>query len=322
MVANKEQKVISRLLLLFFGGLVASVEAHLPVRNQNPFALLQAVPELQDSVRLMPGQQQVSLTQTISNHWSVESAAEESVFIDGEGLVTDFTWRVAWLNAEIAFMLPYVSYRRGQMDDFIERFHQVFSLPNGGRDAYPQNQFTFAYNGQMSQRLTSPSSGVGDFRLLVGIPLPASSSMHHRLYGQIKAANGNEGKWLGSGAYNTALFISSDWFVGRLMLQWQYGLQWQGKSDAIVLDNKRWVPIMSLAGAYSLSHQWQAVVQLDAHGALYDDSTLAQFDSAILFSMGVKWADAHWGGHIAFIEDLAVETAPDFGLQFGFSYKY
>jgi len=68
--------------------------------------------------------------------------------LDGESLRTAFQARIGVApRFEVGVEVPFVYFSNGFMDGFIDSFHSTFSLPDGGRPAFAQNQFRLGYIG-------------------------------------------------------------------------------------------------------------------------------------------------------------------------------
>lgn len=311
-------------VFILFGGLLflsSSVKAEIPVRNYNPFAVLIGLPELKSGYILSPGKYSLGLNMTASNQWNVDDNANEAIFIDGEINIIDLNWAYGFKQFEVSINAPWLMLTNGNLDPLIEDFHQIFSMPNGGREYFYQNELLFVYQNEATGqklRLDEDVSGWGDIRLGLGWQLKQSVDFASSLRLQLTLANGDENKWLGSGAYDLSVSSSSEWLWDNWKTQLQVsGLLMQDKGF-LEGQKKTFAAIIGMAASYRLLGRVWWTFQYDGHSPLYKHSNIAPLSEGQMVSMALSWEAESWRCHFAIIEDVAVESVPDVGFQLGF----
>ena len=311
---------------------LASVTCMLPARaapelpfdttNQSPLIQIYGLPGLGAPYVLGPSQSRVDLHFEVANHFVGKSTDTESLFLDGETHRTTLKiYRGLTGGREIGIEIPYVDHDGGFMDSFIEGWHDFFGLPQHGRDRMPRDQLLYQYqrNGVDALSFARPTSGIGDVRLVAGLPFPAWADTALRF--SLKLPTGDSAKLLGSGATDAALWFSTrcsrctgsvSWYGGS-------GILWMGDSD-VLRNQQRQIVAFGSAGLH-----WQALsrltlgVQLDAHTPFYRDSALASLTdaSAQLILGGIWRLSPRYAWELAISEDIAVDTAPDVVVRIG-----
>ena len=324
-VQRLSRPALSRLLFLLMLYMAnGHVYGEIPVRNYNPFALMVGLPELRSAFLLPSGQTALSINTSLSNQWNITSAEGEEIFIDGEVNITDLNFRLGYKRLEFSLNIPLLAYGGGNLDPLIEGFHQALSMPNGGRELFYQNRLLFSYSNTATAqaiRIDEPESGVGDVRIAVATQLKRTDAFASSIGLQLKLANGDTQSWMGSGAYDLALFNNFEWQRGDWQTQIQLGLVFMQQGE--FLSGQRESVAGTLGGAINynmLSSLWW-ILQYDLHTALFSDSELAVLGSGQMLSSALAWRSKRWQAHIAIVEDVVVESAPDVGFQLGFEYR-
>jgi hypothetical protein len=137
----------------------------LTVRDQNP-VYLQSINLQPRRARMMPPQSfEVRLDSAYSNVFEFGNSSPLSMMQDME------LWRIG-INAryalndklEVGMEMPFIHTWTGFLDPFIQGFHNLFGLPNRGRDLVPDNQYTYHFNrnGERIYNVGRRKMGLGD----------------------------------------------------------------------------------------------------------------------------------------------------------------
>ncbi|MDB2365511.1 DUF3187 family protein [Luminiphilus sp.] len=294
---------------------VCAATAPLAVSNLSPFSLLRALPEQRTAQA--PVGLQWELSGMIANHFVVQSAAAEMLYLDGQTDRLALSLRYGFANDwDIELTLPWLHHSGGFTDAGIERWHKVFGLPNGDRDRYPKNHLRYELNGQgQVSRLERSTQGLGDIEVALSRELLGSDSAHLAASIGMKSATGSTQQWLGSGTTDIfALLRFSGRYPDDGPLYWhgQIGTTWAGESPLLGDAQRRTLWFTGLSVEWSLTSAWSALLQYDAHSSI-SRSHLAPLDqTAGMLSMGLRWrASEKWSVDFGFSEDVVVETAPD-----------
>ena len=323
MVALVVKKVILWLALSVVLASVMAVNAAIPVKNQNPFAQLSGLPILTSAKLMDEGAVEFQLIETISNLWSESDKKDEHVFLDGESYVSSFQLRLGLESAQLTLLLPYVAYRGGFLDGFIEGFHKAFSLPNADREKVKRNQLLFLYQDrEQLVVLDEAAEGVGDAQIGISYSLLATVGSSHALHLQAKLPTGNERYWLGSGSSDVALFSSHYWQAKVIDIEFQQGVLWMQGSDLIPGQQKKWAVFSGLNLSYALSQSWGVSLQYDYHSALYKNSYHDQLGDGQMGTVALELNGEKLKGFFSVVEDLEVNSAADVSYQIGLTLHF
>ena len=122
------------------------VATPLRIVNLNPFQLLYGVPGPLGAHVMTRGSSELIASMDMASHLIEASSGAERVLIDGEtygqGLAMRHGFGDGW---EYLFEAAALSHRTGAFDGFIETWHDVFHLPQGGRDRAPRDRLALFY---------------------------------------------------------------------------------------------------------------------------------------------------------------------------------
>ena len=171
----------------------------LRIANLNPFHLPGA-PASFDARVLRPGETELILSLDIASHLVTESSNGERLLIDGE------TYRPALAvrrglgeGWEHWIELSAVSHAAGAFDGFIESWHDVFGLPQGGRDAAPRDQLAINWTKDGASRadVERDVSSPGDVALGIGraVAFPANNGLALRAAVTLPTGDASASVW-------------------------------------------------------------------------------------------------------------------------------
>ena len=316
------RRMLVRIISLLSGALLmapvvtlAANDAPIMISNLSPLAALRGLPtQRQADVQLGSI---VTVSQSISNHFTVDESGDESLMLDGQTDVLSVSLRYGFdLDWDIEVILPWVQHSRGFMDPLISDWHAFFGLPNGNREDYPVNQLQYRL-GQPGHEaaLNNKVSGLGDVQVALNRNMSLKNGPQVALSVGMKTATGEEANWLGSGAtdYWALARVSGD-YSGRVPLIWhgQIGMTHAGVSDLMGPNQKRSLWFGGVSLAWPFRDKWSVLAQIDAHSAVGDGNLSALTQPAGLFSMALRWnTSPKWTLDLGFSEDLVVESAPD-----------
>ena len=294
------------------------------IRNLNPLVSIFGLPAW-DTV---PIGTKFGVTAEVANHYRFSLAGNERLMLDGETVRTNFAFTHGFASGwSLGVEVPYYRVSGGFLDDAIDSWHSAFGMPDGGRNARPENEFLFAFGEPFAPSfvLTEPQSGVGDTQLKFA-----------RLFGgdqgfvvqaTYKLPSGDETMLAGSG--------SSDWSLtvlrNRPLLArkraaayyWGAGFVRAGDPEVVDFDANTWVPTAIVGGSWQLLPEFGFKGQIDVHGAFYD-SQLEEIGETAIQATFSAWRRMGQRGQIEFavVEDLNVSTAPDVVLQVATAWQF
>jgi hypothetical protein len=300
-----------------------------PTTNQSVLAQLYGLPTLGSARTLAPGRYEIGATFDIANQQLVENRGIEELLLDGESRRLTLSWRYATTAGEWGIDIPYVSFDSGSLDDFIERWHDTFGLPQGNRKSMPSNQFAYAYrrNGVDRLRVTQPSGGLGDIRLRAAWPMSDAEALSDlALRTSVKLPTGEASSLHGSGAADAALWISAA--CGRANCRgdatWNAaaGVLALGKGDVLSARQRDLVWFGEVGTAMEIWPALTLKAELHAHTAFYRDTALEALGSgSVQLIFGGVWR-VHPDAALEFgiTEDIKVDSAPDVGFVIAYRF--
>jgi hypothetical protein len=317
-------------LFAVLAGAVLPLQLHaepLYSKNLAPVSGLFGFPVMRNAQVLEQAQFSVLLQGNIANDYSVDRSGSEFVNFDGETdrLAGRFAYGLGrgWeLEGELAWMRHY----GGELDRWIEDWHDLWGLPDGNRDEVPRDMINFSYKGPgASFAMLDDVDGAGDAHLAVVKRLWQSPTAAISARAGVKFGLGEEEDLLGSGSddyYLSFNFSGQDKSARPLTWHGQFGYLRAGDAEVLgsIQEQDLW-----FAGLGLEWQTWQQVhlkLQVDSHDAVADSDLDQLGDVAVQLSAGVGWLFAPgWELEFSFSEDIAVDTAPDFVIGLGLRYR-
>jgi hypothetical protein len=252
----------------------------------------------------------------------VQRAAAERLTVDAETREARVTIGHSWPSGLAAqLQIPYRYTGGGVLDDAIDSWHDLFSLPEGARALLPKDRIRVAYarGSTLLLDVRSSQAGLGDISLDVGRSLYSADSGAAAAWLSVKVPSGDADRLTGSGATDVSLAIAGEQRLGE---DWsafgQAGVAWLGDGERLSAQ-QRSVAWSALAGiGWRAWRGLELKAQLDAHSAVFDDSDLDFLGDALVLTVGGDYRFASgWQLDIAVSEDIAVESASDVVFVFG-----
>lgn len=283
------------------------------VRDQNPLLAGFGLPST------LPSRIAKGFSGGVELYWGstaiVQGHGDEALRVDAETrearlmLQGSISERFGW-----QLQIPYRYTGGGSLDDFIDSWHDLFGLPDGGRSSLPRDQIDIAYSraGMRLLDLTSSARGLGDIHAALGYEFHSSPPSALIGWLDIKLPTGDADKLTGSGATDVSLVLSGRHRVSdRWSIFGQAAGTWLGDGD-LLPDQQRSVVWSGMAGVSVQT--WRGLslkAQLDAHSAAYD-SDLDFLSEALVLTIGGDYLfDSGWRVDFGVSEDIAVEHSPD-----------
>lgn len=296
----------------------------IPTGNRSPFVAILGMPPARGAQLVPQGMTRVTLHADAANISTAEGrdGAAHTV-LDGETHRLELDLRRGLGNGwAVGATLPLLRHSGGFLDQPIERWHDLFGLPNGNRGRLPEDRLLFSqHNGDAAGfRLDNAGGGIGDLQL------SASRQLGHglALRSVLKLPTGDSDSLTGSGAAAMAGSLHAGGRLGGTLL-WHAsgGLLVSGDGD--VLPERR----QNLLAFGSATLAWQATdtvvlkVQLDGNTAAYENTGKPLDEGSLQLSVGAAFALSQgWAVEFGFSEDVAVETAPDIVFHAGLAHRF
>lgn len=301
----------------------ADVDPPFAVRDQNPLLAGFGLPVA------MPSRIGVQWAASLDISWGstalTQEVGEEAILLDAEtrearvtlqGPISD---RFAW-----QLQLPYRYTGGGNLDSFIDSWHDFFGLAEGARPLLPRDQTNIVYarSGARQPDMRSSASGLADIQVALGYSILDSADTSVMSWLAVELPTGDEYELTGNEATDVSLLLSAQYELGERWLAFgQVAGSWLGETDLLPLEQHDvvWSAMAGMSvrvwGGLSLK------AQLDAHTAAYD-SNLDILNEAMVLTVG---------GHLRFpfgrldfgvSEDLAVEHSPDVVFVIGLKQEW
>jgi len=303
--------------------------------NRNPLVHGYGLPSERTPHLLPAGTWSTAVTQDVASIYSDSSTGTEQLLLDGEQYRWALTAKYA-LNdrLELGLELPVIHQSGGGLDSMIIDWHNLWGLPQGGRDSAPKNRLTYRYSKDGNQRLnvTDTSTGIGDLSLLAGYRL----FDHHQggdhdavaIRMQLKLPTGDSDSLHGTGSTDLALFLTgatnrtTEW--GTLGVYGAAGGMFSSDGDLLNKQRENLIGFGSAGIGWSPADWIAFKAQLDINTAYYRDSSLDELSTtALMLTIGgtLQLSD-NYLLDIGLSEDLAVATAPDVTFHLGLSARF
>jgi hypothetical protein len=245
----------------------------------------------------------------------MQSQGDEALLVDAETREARVTLQGPLMDTAFAWQLqlPYRYTGGGNLDSFIDSWHDTFGLPDGARSALPRDQIGIRYTraGTREVDINSSASGLGDIQVALGhkIRTDAAALM---AWLTIKLPTGDADKLTGSGGTDVSLLLSGQrGLSARWAVFGQAAATYLGDGD-LLPDQQRSVVWSGMVGASVRT--WRGLslkAQIDAHTAAYD-SELDFFSEAVVLTVGGDYYfESGWRLELGVSEDIAVEHSPD-----------
>lgn len=305
------------LLLLPMG---ASQGAELGVSNEAALARATFLPALGET-QVAAESVQWRLSVEFSNEYVEKSGSNEQLILDGETQSYTLSLSRGLSRRWTAhFLLPLLHTGGGFLDSHIDGWHEMFGLPEGGRDEVPHDSFRYTYtrNGQTLFDLREGGTGFGDLQVGLGHALWQGALLR----ASVDLPTGNENRLTG-GSWGAAMWLDQGFGL-------ESGSKWAAYLSAGASLNQKVGPLEDLqkalvpiAGAGLSIRAWsrlELLANVYLHGRLYDGSKLAPLDRpGMPLAAAARWCLAPKSClELGFQEDLSVSASPDFTLRLAF----
>lgn len=284
--------------------------------DQNPLTAVYGLPLPQDARLPAPGAGTVTASINLSNTLNIDASPEELLFMDGEthrfNLILDRGLNERW---SLRLVLPWMEHGPGFLDRPIDRFHEIFDMPEGERSTQPRDRLRFAFQREGEQLLyiDSARSGAGDLRLILNRQLHRTEQAAYSLSGGVKAPSGDSGKLTGSGAADAAFWAAGHWQTGKsLESSASLGLLFPGKGEILARYQTQQVAFGHAGLQWKIRPEAAVKLQLDWHTNFYKNTDSAFLGDVLQLSFGGTWRlEQGMELDFALTEDIKVDASPD-----------
>lgn len=288
----------------------------LPVRNLSPGAALYGLPRpLGD----LPARFDVALLAEHANNFTAHLGDDSGAAFDGTTTVTSLTLRGALGSRfEWGLEVPYVYHGGGFSDSLIDGFHDLFGLPDSGRNEVPHDRIDYrvVYQGNARIIVDESTGDLGDVRASLGYRITDAPGRHGILRAMIKAPTGDVDRLSGSGGTDAAVWF--EWLDERLLervgigVSAMAGLMLPGNGDVASGAQQDLVPCAHLGLHHALTDWLTLHGQLDGYGNIVDTGVREFAGAALQGTLGGTLRLAPRARlDLGLSEDLRSSSAPD-----------
>jgi uncharacterized protein DUF3187 len=305
------------LLALLARPAVAQLAEPMQIRNLNPLVAIFGLPAW-DTVA--PGNR-FSASLELANHFEFTAKGGEFLGLDGETARTTLSFSHGFAGGwQLGAELPLFHLGGGVLDNAIDAWHSAFDLPDGGRNARPENQLSFVlrHSGVTFFRLNDSQSGLGDLQLKGARAFGADQGFVLEV--GVKLATGDTAMLAGSGSADEWLTLLRSRPLPERRhpsgYYWGVGIMHVGDPEVIEFRSETWVYTGILGGSWQRWPRWGLKAQLDVHTPFYDSPLEEIGETAFEVTFGA-WMQRRKDARLEFalVEDLRVNTAPDVVLK-------
>lgn len=304
-------------LMWCFAPLVWAEQGPFALRNIHPIALLYGLPRPLGTD--FPEAIELSFNVEHASNFSSEKEGDTFFFFDGETSVVTYGMRRAFADRwEWGVELPWVIHTGGELDSFIDEFHELFGLNDGGRSAAPRGRLDYLvrYEGKEFADFQDGKRHIGDVRAMLGFSLWQSPARSMVVRGMIKAPTGTVETLSGSEATDVAISLD---YTDTELLSWlglklslMGGLVWLGDGELAPRAQNRVAGVGHLGLSYRLSDRVELLGQVDAQSRLLDSGLDPAGGAAIQGTLGgrIRMSPNAWLD-LAVVEDLRSQSSSD-----------
>lgn len=320
---------IGSLAILFVGCIAPAptaqhvVRGPLPTRTNGPIVatFLAFRPRGAETVR--PGHAELAVASAYSSIFQNGHLVGADVVTDGELWRTSIALRTGLsASSDIEIEVPVVYATSGFLDRFVDNWHHLFQLPNGGRDKRPD----FAYEmevdvgGKEAYRLQDNDLGLGDVPIVYTqrIVDESESSPAVALRAGVELPAGSEPKGFGNGGIDAGggVLVEKSWDRFTASGGAYYVSTSTARSFANAGVHADDLEQVHAGGEYRWNDALSLLAGLRYTSPVTDDIQMKEIDSGILdLDLGAA-CDLPGGSRLLFglTEDVIARSGPDFTM--------
>jgi hypothetical protein len=254
-----------------------------------------------------------SATLLIANTLNVENDPHEKLLVDGESDTLDLTYENSFSSSwRYRLTLPIIHDSGGFLDPAINTWHRWFGFDSGNRPFFANNKLNYSYTGQGVINLQHAQTHIGDLAGEVGWFAADDAHQTLSLWGGVEAPTGSVAALTSDGAWDGALWAHGAWRWTHWQLAAELGLTQPFGDELFAGSGHRMAEFARAAVTRMLGSRWALRVQLDGQTGHVDDSDSKFLGRSLQLSVGmVRRLKGRWHLDFGFVEDAAVNTAPD-----------
>jgi hypothetical protein len=260
-----------------------------------------------------------SATLLVANTLNVEKDPHETLLVDGESDTLNLTYENSFSSSwRYRLTLPIVHDSGGFLDPAINAWHRWFGFESGARPFFPNDKLNYSYAGQGTLNLQHAQTHIGDLAGEVGWYAADDAHRSVSLWGGVEAPTGSVAGLTSDGAWDAALWAHGAWRWTHWQLAGELGVTQPFGDQLFAGSGHRTAGFGRVALTRSLGSAWSLRAQLDGQTGHVEDSDSRFLGRSLQLSLGmVRRLKGRWHLDFGFIEDAAVNTAPDITFFLG-----
>lgn len=233
-------------------------------------------------------------------------------------------------NLDVHLEIPALALQGGELDGIVQDYHELFGLPNGGREDYDNGLYAYSYKINDETVFDFPSHGLeladanADLKWQLMYEGEGRPAVAARV--GIKIPTGRYDRGTGSGEFDFSfgMAASKSWGALHLFSGLDYTVIKVPASLRVVIDED--ITHLFLGAEYELMDDaLSLVVQLDGQNTPYVETGQIVLDNDVLeIVVGAKWVNARndrlW--QLSLREDLIHHSTVDFTLTFNLGARF
>ena len=301
------------------------------VRNQHPAQLTVLEMTPQGAEPLPPQSAQVYLDAAYTSLFLTGQGNGNTFQMDGEILRLAPGVKVGYGSGiEMQVELPVAITGGGFLDTFIVNWHDIWGLPDQGRETTPQNRYIVqaTRQGQVAYEMDNSSLALMDIPLVLTwdfLPVTEERPYGLGVRGGIELPTGDQDRGFGNGGLDYALGLVGEYRYEWVSLTGFAEYTWASTPDMAREAGLTFGDVASfgLGAEMVLSDTWSLLVQTE-----YESSVLRNLDfprvsdDQWLLWVGGRARFDRWYFEVAIGEDLSPFVAPDFSIWLSMTFDF
>jgi hypothetical protein len=319
---QRATQFVTAISLLLLAHPTHAIDGPLRIRNASPASQIFGLPRALGG-EILPPDHELTFNTEVANVFTSDVDDTSFAFFDGETVTMTAGYRRRLgRRFEMGIEVPYVIHHGGRLDRVIDEFHDLFGLPQGGRDQAQRNKIDYVIRSGGTTYIDFQDSkeSLGDIRIAGGFGWLREADRALALRASLKLPTGDADKLTGSDGADLAVWLD---FTDRRWLS-RLGLELTMTGGVLLMEEGEIVPEdqndVALFGhlglSYPISARWTLKAQLDGHTELIGTGLDQASGEALQGSIGTRFAP---GGKfwmdIALSEDLVSDSSPDVVIQ-------
>ncbi len=281
----------------------------LPTRSQNPVLQGYLIPTIPLNAH---GGWSFAHNLYITNTYDHDTIGNEKLVIDVENTRYDFQAAYQYSQWTLGLTLSLIRNQPGQLDQVIEGWHDLFSLPQNGRDLVESDQINLLYqkNGIEFFNSNQSSSGIADIQLSASYALSHNQS----LWVVLEVPSSESSEFISNQKTDAAVaYSSSHVMYDKFTTYGTLGLSLLADSGLFEHQLNKQIIFAQFGLDYAYSDKYHFLLQTDFHSRMVKDSHLVGLDHSLQGQFGLRLPKLldHHQLDIFFSEDILPGHAPD-----------